>query len=136
VSIATRSYIAIDLGRRRVGVALGGPGGVALPHAVIDGRDRRALIDRLRALAAEHDAEFVVGLPLELDGNERRPAKDARAFARALQRVSGRAVHLQDETLTTAEAQQLARAAGRDQRAPLDDIAAQQILIAFLATQR
>ncbi|MBN2358431.1 MAG: Holliday junction resolvase RuvX [Deltaproteobacteria bacterium] len=129
-------HIAIDLGRRRVGIAVSGPGGVALPHGVIDGRDRHALIEQLARLARERDADFVVGLPRELDGRERRPAADARAFARTLERVSGRRVHLQDETLTTAEAQRLAQAAGRKPRDPIDDIAAQQILIEFLATQR
>jgi putative holliday junction resolvase len=136
VSAAAGTFIAIDLGRRRVGVAISGPGDLALPHAVLDGRDRRVMIDQLIALAQERDAEFVVGLPRELDGNERRPAKNARAFAATLARASGRAVHLQDETLTTAEAQQLARAAGRAGDAPVDDLAAQQILIAFLATRR
>lgn len=131
-----KNYLAIDLGRSRVGVAVSGPGGVALPHAVLDGHDRRALIDRLAALAQERDAEFVVGLPRELDGRERRPAKDARAFARTLERATGRPVQLQDETLTTAAAQQLAREAGRGPRDPVDDLAAQQILIAFLALQR
>lgn len=133
---APKNYLAIDLGRARVGVAVSGPGNVALPHSVLDGHDRRPLIDQLAALAQERDAEFVVGLPRELDGRERRPAKDARAFARTLERASGRPVHLQDETLTTAAAQQLARAAGRGARDPVDDLAAQQILIDFLASQR
>jgi len=73
------ALVCVDLGRKRVGVALSGPDtAVALPHAVLDGRDRRVLIDQLAELAAERDAEFVVGLPLDL--SSARPA--ARSTSR------------------------------------------------------
>lgn len=130
------AYVAVDLGRARVGVAAGDDdSGVVTPLAVLDGRDRRALIDALERLAAERDAEFVVGLPLRLDGSAQRLTRDARAFAATLQRATGRAVHLQDETLSTVEAAHLSRDAGRRARTPVDDLAAQVLLQSFLAAR-
>lgn len=136
MSQSPRAFVAIDLGRQRVGIACSDPlGRIALPHAILRGDDRRALIDQLAALAHERDAEFVLGLPLELDGSERRPARNARAFARTLERVTGRLVHLQDETLTSVEAHELAAQSGRATTEPVDDLAAQRILESFLQSQ-
>lgn len=130
------AFVAVDLGRARVGVAVGDDvTGVVTPHDVLDGRDRRALIDALQRLATEREAEFVVGLPLRLDGSEQRLTRDARAFAATLQRATGRPVHLHDETLSTVEAAHLSRDAGRRARTAVDDLAAQVLLQSFLASR-
>ncbi|MFH1807215.1 MAG: Holliday junction resolvase RuvX [Pseudomonadota bacterium] len=129
-------YLAIDLGKLRVGLASADDvERVVTPLEVLDGRDRRVLIDRLAVLAAERDAEFVVGLPLSLEGEEQRVSKNARAFARTLARATGRPVHLQDETLSSFEALELARGAGRSSREPIDDLAAGVLLRDFLASR-
>ncbi len=99
--------VGLDLGSRRVGVAVSDPGGtLASPHAVInrtgdDERDRAAV----REVVAEVEAErVVVGLPLSLDGTDGPAARAARAEAEALAEVLPVPVELWDERLTTVSA--------------------------------
>ncbi|MCU1461987.1 MAG: putative Holliday junction resolvase [Acidimicrobiales bacterium] len=99
--------VGLDLGSRRVGVAVSDAGGtLASPHTVIvrsgdDGRDRLAI----RAVVDEYEAErVVVGLPLSLDGTDGPAARAARAEAEALGAVLPVPVELWDERLTTVSA--------------------------------
>lgn len=131
--IGTKNFVAIDLGKKRVGIAVGDSDTrLATPLTVLDGKDRRQLIDTLIDLAEQRQAEFVLGLPLSMEAKETRTTKSARAFARTLQRASERTVHLQDETLTSAEALEKANQVGRSSYDPIDDLAAQIILQDFL----
>ncbi len=129
-------FVAVDLGRRRVGVAACDEDErVASPLRVYEGLSRRLLIDKLCVLAQERDAEFVVGLPLRTDGSEQRLSKDARAFARTLEKASERTVYLQEETWSTMEAESRAYDAGRGKTDAIDDVAAQVILEDFLSAR-
>jgi putative Holliday junction resolvase len=99
--------VGLDLGSRRVGVAVSDAGGtLASPHTVIvrsgdDERDRVAI----RAVVDEYEAErVVVGLPLSLDGTDGPAARAARAVAEALGAVLPVPVELWDERLTTVSA--------------------------------
>ena len=118
--------IGVDLGERRVGVAVSDPDGiVATAYATIDlsvksGEDYRGKIDRgktgklnevlclrLQEVASETNAEaVVVGMPLSLDGTSGPAAQTAEAQAVALREVLDIPVFTHDERFTTAIAEQ------------------------------
>ncbi|HJW93384.1 MAG TPA: Holliday junction resolvase RuvX [Thermoanaerobaculia bacterium] len=105
------SIVGIDLGARRIGIAVSDSGIMATPHSVM--RNEGDIIDRIAALGRELDAEtFVVGVP-------RRPGADDRKFrdfAERLRQKTCKEVVLWDEALTTVEASEQLRAAGRGRR--------------------
>lgn len=136
--------LGVDLGERRIGVAVSDAGGIlASPYTVIErsrpgggggggaggggagsGRPGSAPVGgsaELAALVAETGAEVVVvGLPLSLDGRVGPAARAVLAEARALAGVLPVPVETQDERLTTVTATQAVgapRAAGRGQAA-------------------
>lgn len=129
--------IALDLGARRVGVAVSDPLGLTaqgLPTLRPTGR--RALIDAIRELVEEYEAErVVVGLPRNMDGTLGPAANEALAFAESLSDVLNLPVDTWDERLTTVAAQR-AMAEGnlsRKKRRDIGDrIAAQLILEGYL----
>lgn len=104
----TGRVVGVDLGTRRVGVAVSDPGGVlASPYEVLErtgdlDRDRR----RLKAIVDEVEAVLVVvGLPLSMDGSIGRAATAALAEADKLAEVLAPVpVETFDERLTTVSA--------------------------------
>ena len=104
----TMLVLSVDLGDRRTGLAIGDDGlRIASPLDVIEIPITR-MDDLLRAIATRARAEgvgrIVVGLPVNMDGSEGPMAAKARAFGDALHRASGLPVAMQDERLTSAEA--------------------------------
>lgn len=108
-------YLAIDLGDKRTGLALGDAiTGIASPLETIElPIDRRAGDDLLVALLRVIDrelgppgsgGEIVVGLPLNMDGSEGSRAKLVQAFAQRLAAAAARPVHLHDERLSSVDA--------------------------------
>lgn len=97
---------ALDLGKRRVGVAISDELGLlAHPRGVLDGRNRPALLAALRKLADDESIErFIVGFPLDMKGGEGDPARRARELAQRIADETGCEVELWDERLTTVEA--------------------------------
>lgn len=108
--------LGIDVGRARIGVARCDPYGMlAVPVETVPRDD--ASVTRILQLVAEYEPlELVVGLPINLRGEDTASTADARAFAAALGRASGCAVRLIDERLSTVTAHQALRASGRTQR--------------------
>lgn len=130
--------LGIDYGLRRIGLAIADDETrIAMPLATLGGRndptrDARNVTDRG---AAEEAAEFVVGLPLSMDGSDSEQTRLTRRFEGELARLSGKAVHLQDERLSSYTAEQKleeAGVSGRRARKVADQVAAQQILQAWL----
>ncbi len=138
-AMETETWIGVDVGSVRVGVAVTDPGGTfALP---LDTFDRDEAIPRIVDLMEEREtANVVVGWPLELDGAEGQAVHKVRAFLEELKKeVESRGRSLQvekvDERLTTSLAEVMldeAEVRGRRRRQVVDRIAAQQILKAFL----
>ncbi len=132
--------LALDIGDRRIGVALSDPGRViASPHSVYErvgyGPDTRYI----RRLCDENGVDLVVcGLPLNMDGSRGGQAEKASAFAEKL-REAGLSVEMQDERLTTVSAHEALIEGGmrREQRkGTVDKIAAALILESYLQAQR
>jgi putative Holliday junction resolvase len=125
----------VDLGQRRVGLALSDPDRrLAMPLATWQrGGDGPAALARRIAAEAEARgaARVIVGWPINMDGTEGPRAAEARAVAEAL----GEGAGLVDERLTTRQAEAQLRGAGRAakrQRPVVDQAAAVIILQAAL----
>jgi putative Holliday junction resolvase len=123
--------LGIDVGKARVGVARCDPDGLlATPVETVTRDD--AAVARVLTLAEEHSAmEILVGLPLNLLGEETASTTDARDFADALAVASSRPVRLVDERLSTVSAHAALRSAGRSQRSSrsiVDQVAAVVLL--------
>jgi putative Holliday junction resolvase len=130
-----RRVIAIDLGSKRIGVAVTDALRIsALPHATIGRKGGRHDLDAIAAVVAELDAERVVlGLPLSHEGEveEGRAAKSARAFAERLRAALSVPVDLVDESFSTVEAEDVLLAADLSRarrREVVDRVAAAVIL--------
>ena len=134
--------LGIDLGSKRIGVALSdSAGSVATPYEVVQrSGDRERDHHRIAELAAEAGARcLVVGLPRSLDGSDGPAAVAARAEADELAAATGLPVELWDERLTTVTAERDLRAL--DMKAParrrvVDKVAAAVLLQAWLDHRR
>jgi putative holliday junction resolvase len=105
-----RRLLGLDVGERRIGVALGDPGvGSAAPLVTI-ARSRTVEEDAVTVarLAAEHAAAgLVVGLPLDMSGEEGEQARRTREWAGDIGRLTGLPVRFRDERLTSERAERL-----------------------------
>ena len=136
---APGAVLAIDYGRRRLGLALSDALGViARPLAVWQRTNRRGDLARIRDLCRRHSVgRIVVGWPIRLDGTPGEMAREAASFAERLRKYLGRPVDLADERLSSWEAsQQLHETGARRGGKPVDDVAATVILRDYLARAR
>jgi putative Holliday junction resolvase len=130
--------LGIDLGSRRIGIAVSDPGGVlASPLRVLERcPDHRADHAALAAVVAETGAEVVVvGLPLSLNGRAGPAAEAVQLEIAELRAVLPVPVEVIDERLTTVAAGRALRTAGvrsRRQRRVVDQAAAALILQSWL----
>ena len=130
--------LGLDLGSKRIGVAVSDRSGtIATPLLVIT-RARRRSDDyaRIAALVIEEEAEcVVVGLPLNMDGSTGAAARGAIAEADRLTSVVGVPVVTWDERRSTVTAAAVLRNSGvnsRDGRSVVDKIAAAVLLQGWL----
>ena len=133
--------IALDVGAKRIGVAMADPSGsFALPLTVLERTNIRADLAALTALLREYDAhELVVGDPVSLSGERRIASEKMDRFVEQLARVFSGKIHRVDERLTTAQAQRalIALDVSRGKRrGAIDKMAAALILETFLAQRR
>lgn len=132
--------LGLDLGQARIGVAISDPDRhMAVPLGTV----RTGAPDDVKALAAmvkEHEVvAIVVGQPLALSGRKGEAADHAEKFAQALRDFLRIPVFLQDERLTTVQAdRRLAERGlrGKDRRRVVDQTAATFILQAYLDRTR
>ncbi|MDE0545537.1 Holliday junction resolvase RuvX [Microbacterium sp. C7(2022)] len=123
--------IGVDVGRARVGVARCDPDGLLATPVETVPRDDQA-IARVISLAQEHAAtEILVGLPLNMRGEDTPSTTDAREFAAGVAAASDLPVRLVDERLSTVSAHAALRSSGRSQRSSrniVDQVAAVVLL--------
>jgi putative holliday junction resolvase len=130
--------LALDLGTRRIGVAVSDlTGTVASPLTVLQrSKSRRHDHQRIADLVRDEEAALVVvGLPISLSGAEGPAARAAQTEADALATLIDVPIETFDERLTTVTAERaLAEAGvrGRARRNVVDKVAAAVILQAFL----
>lgn len=131
-------YLAIDVGSKRIGVAVSDELGLTA-QPVLTLERRRNLREDLRSLARLcrrfEVSGVVVGNPVKLDGEVSPQTGRVQSFAAQLGELSGLPIHLWDERLTTHEAHQLLYESGRARqthRRVVDQVAATMILQSFL----
>jgi putative Holliday junction resolvase len=115
---ATGVILAIDYGRKRLGLALSDEHGVtARPYATWTRINRRRDLSRLRELVRHEGVRrIVIGLPLHLDGTASEMSEEARGFARRVEKALGLPVEMMDERLSSWEAQEMLAAASSNER--------------------
>ena len=130
--------VGIDLGEKRIGVAISDSGGsLATPYEVVARTGSRDEDHRrIKAIVEEVEAEIlVVGLPLSLDGTEGKAAQGARQEAEAIGQTISVPIELHDERLTTVEAERILKEQGLDaaeRRNVVDKVAAAILLQAWM----
>jgi putative holliday junction resolvase len=132
-----RRIMALDYGRKRIGLALSDELGLtAHPLATLVRKNRADDVRRLREICrAQSVARIIVGHPVHMTGERGTMAEEAARFAARLKKELGIEVELLDERLTSWEAEQTvsgARSSRGHGRAPLDDVAAAILLREYL----
>ena len=128
--------LGLDLGDVRIGVAISDPGRrVAVPMGTVH-TGAPADLKAIAKLVGDHEVTLVVvGHPLKMSGAPGTRARHAEEFVAALRQVLQVPVVLQDERLSTVEADRALReagAGGRDRRRAVDRSAATVILQSYL----
>jgi putative Holliday junction resolvase len=131
-------YLGLDVGNRRIGVAVSDELGLtAQPVMTLERRrSRREDLRSLGRLCRRYGVVgIVVGNPIHLSGEESPQAEKTRAFAAELGELTGLPIHFWDERLTSREAHQILYEAGRERqshRQVVDQVAATLILQEFM----
>lgn len=130
--------LALDLGARRIGVALCDEMRLSVrPLPAIPRKSWKKLVASVARLVSDFDAAgLVLGLPLRLDGTEGDAAAEVRRLARNFSLTLRLPVHLQDERLTTRAAEEGLRDEGatdEERAARIDSEAAAVILRDFIS---
>jgi len=140
-SAKTRRILAVDYGRKRIGLALSDEQGLtAQPLATIVRVNRRRDMSKLREACRENGVTLIiVGHPLHMTGEAGEMADEAARFAARLGKETRIAVELVDERLTSWEAKQTVaetRPSARHKRKTIDDVAAAILLRDYLEKAR
>ncbi len=138
--------LAVDVGRRRVGLAISDPTGtIARPLTTLTITGAGEAVDRVAQEAARLGSEddglsaIVVGVPGRLDGTPTDETRQAQAFIARLRSKTTLPVVGEDERLTSREAESHLAVRERDWRKrkiKLDAVAAAVILQDYLDRQR
>jgi putative Holliday junction resolvase len=131
-------YLAIDFGLKRVGLAVAGPDNtLVFPLKTIFRTTRDAFFKELLGIIEQEKIQAIVlGLPLDLEGNEQLITRQVRNFAASLARRVSLPIYLENEVLTSFEAKNRlhqARVFGARRKKVLDQVAAVAILESFLS---
>ena len=133
--------LAVDYGERRIGLAISDPlGMIASPAGFILRRagKRAPVAEIVRRATALEARGFILGLPLDEDGNDTKRAVEVRRIADELRRRTGLPVELLDERFTTAAALRAIHEMGgsvRNRKGDVDALAATVLLQHALARE-
>ena len=140
--VTTPRYLALDVGSKRIGVAVSDELGLtAQPLLTLERRrnPREDLRSIARLCRRYEVAAIVVGNPLSLDGKITPQAAKIQSFAAELGELTSLPIHLWDERLTSHEAHQILYESGHTRqthRRVVDQVAATLILQSFLDEER
>jgi putative Holliday junction resolvase len=125
VNAALARFLAVDYGRKRIGLAISDPlGMIASPAGFITRREgKRAPITKILSRATEMEARgFLLGLPLDGEGNETDWTAEVRALGAEIAKRTGMPVRFYDERFTTAAALRTVRELGESTRGRKGDV--------------
>ena len=133
--------LALDVGSRRIGLAVSDPLGItAQGLETLHRKNKRTDLEHLERVIRDYRVkEIVVGLPLRMSGAEGIQSEKMAAFADDLRKRFGLPVHLWDERLTSAEANRILKEAElsiEKRKQAVDRMAAVLILQNFMESRR
>lgn len=133
-------FMALDIGEKRIGIALSESGVLATPHSILQRKSKREDFARIvRLLADLRIDRLVVGLPYSLSEPDQigPQARRVKRYAEALAREVGVPVDYFDESYSTVDAANyLAERGNKRRTSPIDDVAAAVILQNYLDARR
>ena len=134
---ATGRILALDLGKKRIGLALSDELGLtAQGLETLEREGRRDDIDFLRRLSVENNVRLIlIGDPMHMSGEQSRQSEYTREFARQLEYKTGLPIRFWDERWTSREAERTLRGTGigRGERKPtIDRLSAVLLLQSYL----
>lgn len=132
--------LALDLGKKRIGLALSDPLGItAQGLPTLQRTTIRADVAEIDRLASEHEVGLILmGYPLHMDGREGRQTEYTREFADYLTSRTGREVRFWDERMTSVEAGRVLKESGisiAKRAKAVDKLSAQILLASYLGAQ-
>jgi putative Holliday junction resolvase len=142
---ASMKVLGVDLGDRRIGLALSDPSGVvALGAGFLEMRSQREALDGIEAIVSEKEVDqVVIGLPLTMSGQKGERAQITERFVDRLREHVQVPIMLWDERFTSEAAKRTlsdagrgARRAARREKGRTDEIAATLLLQSWLDSQR
>ena len=133
--------LGLDVGARRIGVAISDPTGLlTTPIPAINRRNIKWDLQNVLSLTDKYEvAAIVVGIPISLNGRSNQQAEVVKEFCHSLEAVSSVPVYLEDERFSTKEAERLLREAGHSpsrERGLVDSASAAVILQSYLDSRK
>jgi putative holliday junction resolvase len=135
--------LGLDIGDRRIGVALSDPlGMLASPLLVFERKDENTDVAAILQIVKSHNAEMIiVGLPQSMDGTIGPQAEKVKVFTAKLKEQSPVPVEFRDERLSTVTAKRMLEEAGikksgKRKKVEYDAVAAAVILQSYLNETR
>jgi putative Holliday junction resolvase len=106
--------LALDLGKRRIGLALSDELGItAQGLPTLQRKNNRSDLAALARIVSEKGVDLIlIGEPLHMSGDAGSQARNARQFSELVARHTGKQIQLWDERLTTVEASRVLRDSG------------------------
>ena len=100
--------MALDVGTKRIGVALSDfLHVIAVPHSCVSRQPENKAIEEIKKIALENHVEkIIIGLPMNMDGSVGSQGEDCIKFS---QKITGFDIILEDERLTSEEAEERLR---------------------------
>ena len=135
-----KRYICLDIGDKRIGVAVSDPlGNMALPYETYHRKNFNEDLKYLANLAKTRGADVIVcGMPVNFDGTVSEQTQKTQSFIEELKKITDIPIDLQDERFTTREAQRILIGENmrRDKRKTVvDAVAASFILEDYMRKQ-
>jgi len=129
--------LGLDIGDKRIGVAVSDPQGIlASPFTIINRIDDAVDVEAITSIVDQQQVErIIVGLPRSMDGSLGKQAQKVEAFVRKLSSHTEIPVEFRDERLSTVSAKRLMQAANTKKTRD-DAIAAALILQGYLEETR
>jgi putative Holliday junction resolvase len=133
----THRILALDLGKKRIGLAVSDPLRITaqgIPNLVRT--NKRSDLDALESIIREREVGMILlGNPINMRGAEGRQSGWVREFAGAIEARTGLPVKLWDERLTSVEAGRVLRSSGisiEKRAAAVDKLSAVILLQSYL----
>lgn len=128
-------FLALDVGERRVGIALSESGLLATPHSILHRKSKKEDFVRFQRLITDLNIErVIVGLPYSLSepGHLGPQARGIKRYAEALAQTIDVPLEYFDESYSTVEAATYLAGRRKSKRSHIDDAAAAVILQKYL----